>query len=518
VGEYLGDMGLARKLFEDLRLALALRALERADGAGDFLPAADRRAWSREAGLDGLPAQPGPARMVRKLGERARIANGRRLPWTVRPLLVTLSRCDLPTWAVPVVAVAAFAGGVSSMWLGAGRSVNLLAFPLLGLLAWNAAVYLWLVGGVFSRPWRRGETRGYRPARVLAWWGERASLVRLGRERRDAGGADGWRATFAYARRAAEAWREVFPRVAGSIVQARFAAMLHVAACVWAGGAIVGLYQQGWARSYAVYWESTLLDAGDVERIFGALFAPASAVLGIEIPVEDLTRIQTVASTPAVEGVPARPWFHLYAGTLALLVAMPRAVLAGLAWSRSRFALVRAVRVPLLREYFDEVRHGADKRTPARTWNVGMPEWPEDRAAAVSAEMLRWGGEREMFDRIDPRTLPTGTSPEARRSALQGLHALTFGAERTPDDEVRELLAIVRESVSATAESRVVFLDAAVFRRRFADLPAAEDRWREREAAWREAVGGDRMALIVLRTDSVQPADAVAADKGASKP
>ncbi|BET67971.1 hypothetical protein ASA1KI_28890 [Opitutales bacterium ASA1] len=510
-------MGLARKLFEDLRLALALRALERADGAGDFLPAADRRAWSREAGLDGLPAQPGPARMVRKLGERARIANGRRLPWTVRPLLVTLSRCDLPAWSVPVVAIAAFIGGVSSMWLGAERSVNLLALPLLGLLAWNAAVYLWLLGGVFSRPWRRGETRGYRPARVLAWWGERTSLVRLGRERRDAGGADGWRTTLAYARRAVEAWREAFPQVAGSIVQARFAAMLHLAACVWACGAIVGLYQQGWARSYAVYWESTLLDVGDVERIFGALFAPASAVLGIETPVEDLARIQTVASTPAVEGAPARAWFHLYAGTLALLVAMPRAVLAGLAWSRSRFALVRAVRAPLLREYFEEVRHGTDKRTGARTWNVALPDWPEERIAAVSAEAIRWGGERELFDRLDLRKLPTGVSPETRRATLAGVHALSFGAERTPDDEVRELLAIVRETASASAEPRVVFLDAALFRDRFADLPAAEDRWREREAAWREAVGGDRMTLVVLRADAVPPVDSGAVEKGASK-
>ncbi len=487
-------MGRAQGLFSDLKLVLALRALERADPAGEFLPAAERRAWSREAGLDGLPEKPGAARTVRKLAERARIANGKRLAWSVRPLLLGLANCDLPAFAVVATAIGAFLLGAASLQFGEHRAVNLLGLPLIALLAWNALVYLWLIVGALWRMWRQPRS-GQIARGVTEWWGARRALGRLQRERDDGSGA--WREAMVYGRRALEIWRDSFLAVAGPILRSRIGMTFHLAAFLWAAGAVSGLYYQGWSRSFHAYWESTLIDASEARTFFSVLFTPASRVTGVAIPLDDMAALEGISENAESSGASARPWFHLYAATLGLFIGAPRLALVIWLWLGGRVQLARAVRAPLLGKYFDEARHGAAEGPASRSWIVATAD-PAEAPEATVVELERWGVARELFNEVEVRMLPADPTPEQRRAVLEGADALLYGAEKTPDDGVRAELAVLRETAGETGAAKLVFLDARRFLERFSALPAAEDRWRERQAAWREAVGGDPLGLVIV--------------------
>src|SRR4030095_12306862 len=67
---------------------------------------------------------------------------------------------------VPLALVAGLALGLLADSVGASGRINILAPPLLGLLVWNIAVYLMLLGaqfgsghGTMTRPLRRGLAR-----------------------------------------------------------------------------------------------------------------------------------------------------------------------------------------------------------------------------------------------------------------------------------------------------------------------------------------------------------------------
>ena len=56
------------------------------------------------------------------------------------------------TWIKLAVVVVALLIGLATKQLGPERRVNVLAFPLFGVLAWNLLVYLWAIfGGFFGK-------------------------------------------------------------------------------------------------------------------------------------------------------------------------------------------------------------------------------------------------------------------------------------------------------------------------------------------------------------------------------
>src|SRR5690606_29504631 len=115
------------------------------------------------------------------------------------------------------------------------RRIDILAFPLAGLLAWNLFVYLWIVAGAFERR-ARGKGAAGRPwARAysaLAMLPLRSLLTRS--TRFNAPLAEGLR-------RFADEWR----RVAGPRLAARAARLFHLAAAMVAVGLVGGLYVRG---------------------------------------------------------------------------------------------------------------------------------------------------------------------------------------------------------------------------------------------------------------------------------
>ena len=220
------------------------------------------------------------------------------LPW------LTGSRPGIWLLLPALLAGALFSG------LTTGGRFNILAPPLLGLLLWQLLIY-----GFLLWPRRRDGARPFgNGTRALLWCGRR--IVGMGTGKRLA--AVPGRVLLAFSDAAPE-------RLLG-----RLAATMHAAAAAFALGAILGLYWDGLGLAYHAYWESTFLGPDTVSTLINIVLTPASLITGIPLP--DAVEVAAMAST----AVPAAPWIHLWASTLALVAVLPRLLLTALSLRQVR--------------------------------------------------------------------------------------------------------------------------------------------------------------------------------------
>ena len=290
----------------DARSALLVRAYETAPPAqtGGHWTDADR-SWATQAALQ-------------LVGERARAAAfiARRAQLAVERLCSrdssagrVLRALSWRAWIGWALALLAFFAGAAADAIGPARQINVLAPPLLALLAWNLVVYAVLLARAAARAAAMGARRTGPLARLLA----RAAHA-VGSERMIAaltppllGFVRDWTAASA------------------ALTSSRVARMLHAAAASFAAGALFGMYLRGLALEYRAGWDSTFLDATSVHAILSIVLGPAAAISGIVLP--DATGLAAIRSSLS-PGENAARWIHLYAVTVVLVVVVPRALMA----------------------------------------------------------------------------------------------------------------------------------------------------------------------------------------------
>jgi hypothetical protein len=415
----------------EVRQSLLVRAHESPPAAPWTEADADAatREARREAGADDDE---------RFVARRARIAAERiaqRVPAAARALAADRG------WVAPLVLAVAFAAGAASDAIGPGQQVNLLAPPLLALLAWNLVVYALLV----VRPRAPGPLRG---------------LLSRALQPRSTGPA--------LARYAAD-----WARAGAPLHAARVAAMLHAAAAAFALGALVSMYTRGLALEYRASWQSTFLDADAVHALLSFVLGPASRLTGLALP--DAAQI---ASLQAPAGENAARWIHLWATTVALVVLVPRAALAAFAAWRAR-RLASDLPLPLTEPYFARLLRARRGEAMALTllpygWQVSAEALPRLRqvleqhfGAAVAPQLastVQPGDE-------DKVTLPPGTTAVA-------LFPLAATPERETHGRFIDALA------ARSASPLLVLVEESSFRRRFGAVRLAE-----RRAAWERMLG-----------------------------
>ena len=140
---------------EHLRAVLMVKAIEDVDRAGSILPPGDRAQATREAmrslgvASEDAGSGVGDAVLARALADRAERLLG---PLVERHPIVgeVLGRTRTPAWILAALLLLAFASGFALSALDGSRRINILAFPFLGLIAWNLATY-----GVLAVAWVR---------------------------------------------------------------------------------------------------------------------------------------------------------------------------------------------------------------------------------------------------------------------------------------------------------------------------------------------------------------------------
>jgi len=214
-----------------------------------------------------------------------------------------------------IIVLAAVAGFLTNE-LGPEKRINILAFPLLGIIAWNLSVYA--VGFVLLLRRRNQQFESGLIHSLVSL------ITRPVREKKESPHdlASGEKIS-ADARIAFEnQWTKfLFP-----LWSAKLKSFLHIAALVLAGGAIAGMYYKGLSKEYLVVWDSTFIKDGATLRPFlNMVLGPASSIFGDPLP--SAAELDQLHRDPVGEN--AAKWIHWYAVTIAIYVLIPRAFLAG---------------------------------------------------------------------------------------------------------------------------------------------------------------------------------------------
>jgi hypothetical protein len=272
-------------------------------------------------------------------------------------------------------------------------------------------------------------------------------------------------------------------RLSARLNGARLSRTIHLSAALFAVGALVSLYARGMLAQYGAGWESTFLGAAQVHELLALLFWPAITVFGLQgFTLADVQALHFAARAPAAAADGAR-WVHLYAGTILLLVVLPRLVLSALAAAQAA-VLKRRFPLDLEQPYFRQLNDAAGGE--AGTLRVLPYSFTVDEARtrgmeAVAAQLL---GERARVRLLPP--VAYGADPAAAlrdidpRDPAVTSTALLFSLAATPEKEAHG--AFITQAGAALAQRVVVLLDESAFSSRTPD----PQRVRERVELWRE--------------------------------
>lgn len=443
-----------------------VRALDALPDDSPLWSAGDR-AWAtrlaQESCSEGAP-------LARFVAERARHAWQRLSARESGLVRWAAQRGWRPAWLGVATALGAFFGLLIDH-LGSAQRINLPALQVWVVVAWNLVVVGW-VGVQSLRPAR---DRAHRPSRV-------AGALQGALARRLSGSVPGLPAASPVSAGAA-AWAvQAMP-----LTSARVAALFHAAAAALALGMVAGLYLRGLVLDYRVGWQSTFLEAATVQALLDSLLAPASALSGVAVPAVESLRI----SAGAVPGGAAAPWLHLFAVTLILFAALPRALLAALSL-RQAARLSRDLPLPWQEAYFQQL---ARLQSGALARIQVCPHGAAPAAAALQALRTRlaakWGDTLQLQveapvsagdeDRAE-------ASPDEFASGGPTLRVAWFDLTATPEVETHGRWVQVLQARQPAAPLTIV-IDESAFAARFGAYPARLTQRREAWTAWARGLG-----------------------------
>jgi hypothetical protein len=471
-----------------LRTLLLIKAVEESDAAGAILPLADRDAATRAA-LRRWPVPPDTAQdRGPRLAHAQRVAVARahelyrnlaqRHPVVQRTVMLE-SQLLRSAWLLVLFAVVL--GLVLSIADSRVR-IDIVAFPLIGLIAWNLLVYLALLVRGLRRLRARDAARpGNSWITASARWGWR----RANRLIKD---ADFYHRPLAAAlRRFSDEWWHT----AQPILVQQGQRLFHFAAAAVAVGLVAGFYVRGIGLEYRAGWESTFLGPEQVRTVVNVLYGLASRFTGIALP-DSAAEIAALHWRGGAGGGPAAPWIHLMSATAVLLVVLPRlalGVFAGVnAWRLSRTAALPETALPYVRQLLA----ASDAALPAATIQVVPYAYQPASTSLRGAELLLravFGADAQI--EFAPHVAYGDEASLPQQLAAVDLQVLLLSLAATPEAENHgSVLGGFRQhSARAGPVTRLlVLLDEAPFVQRMRGDGALQRRVAERRQAWRDFV------------------------------
>ncbi len=450
----------------DARAVVWVRAIERSDVADKLITAEDRVQLDRTAAelmrwqTAGQGVAPSAEAFV---VQRAKLL-GTRIGERSAQVAQMFQRLRWRPWIGQLIPLLALLVGIVIEHVVDRHRLSILAFPLLGLIVWNLAIYLWLL----LRQLRRS-----RPDVVVIgglWQRVRSGLVNP-LQRRSPSRVAQWQEDFV---------RDWMARSA-PLSSARLARILHLSAAMLAIGAVAGLYLRGLMFEYRAGWESTFLDATMVHALLSSLLQPIATLIGAPFPsVEQIAALRWDRG----DGENAAPWIYLYTGAVSIAVILPRLSLASIAWLRER-KLTRRFPLRLDEAYFRRIL--ASWRTVPAYLRVLPYAYTIDEQTAEGLRRLARmqfgdGAQVHMFPSValgEEDTAELKTSSGARNPDLD---IVLFNLASTPESEHHGVLL---EQLRARENPAIAILvDESAYRIRLGAQSGSGQRLQERRQAW----------------------------------
>lgn len=466
---------------EEARRLLFLETLESADPAGEHLPMAARVAATRAgAGQEGLKFLIARADALEQQGLPPALAEAR-----------DSALASSHGWLkfLPVVLIAgAFLLGWATNELGPGRTVDILSFPLLGLMVWNLAVCVL----VLMQHFRKSPPEKQSLASMLL--------------RVPSPGVN-TRASDAFPARVAAAFRKRWASLTFPAGKARAALVFHQAAIALAVGVVAGMYFRGLHRDYKATWESVFLDQSSVRKVLGAVLGPASLVSGVPLPTVP-QEYQPDNVQPDKQLGEASGWMHLWATSALIFIILPRLIMANMA----RRSLTAAA-VPWATTFAPwlETCRALGSERPQVALAVPVQIAPDSRLRDALRAMIRhlWGGQVI----TDFHASVAYGAEEEFVDSVQDAPShlmLLFPLASTPEAEIHGWL--VQECRRRWPGVKcIAVLDSTGFDEKMRALPEYERRRTERYAAWQKILGTETPLVLFDEAARRDPAAAARA-------
>ena len=400
------------------------------------------------------------------IGQRAELL-AETLPRRASAIARAARAFDWPAWIGVALPVVAFALGALLEHIADRQHVNVLAFPLLAIVIWNVVVYVLLLLRIVMRAsGAKVELRGVR--RWLATSGPRSVRNLTGT-----------------AAAAIGAFVAQWSELVAPLMAARAARVLHLAAALFAIGALAGLYLRGLVFEYRVGWESTFLDAPAVHTILSFFLSPAAHLIGIPFPsVDEIAALRFANGTPGSAN--AALWIHLYAITVGAVVIVPRLALALIAaWQERRRShrFTFDMNEPYFRRLAAPFTAGA-ARLRVIPYSYTVDEAAMSGLRAMAAALLGDDADVVLHPAITFGAESSASQILAAPDSGVLLTLALFGLAATPENENHGTFLKALRTASESARLAVL-IDESGYRRRLGVQAGADTRLEERRNAWR---------------------------------
>ena len=489
-----------------LRTVLLVQAIEESDRGGDVLPLADRAEATREAVRSapqsriiqpGIGLTPADETLLALRAERLLARVRLRSPAVDHVLAVAGGL----TWLGRAALVLAFIVGLSLSTLDGSRRINILAFPLIGLIAWNFLIYALLIAARIKR-------RGVTPAGTLwsgrlyeRWIGARIDGL-LKQSMR-------FNAPLATAlRRFTSEWVQV----EHPLLLERAQRLMHCAAALVAAGLIAGLYTRGIVLRYEAGWESTFLSPASVHALLTVLYGPGAILSGIGLP--SISGVSALRWTGVSGGGEAASWIHLIALTAMLYIIVPRLILACMAgfrlWRLSRNPPLPAAFIGYGRAILAGTAGGTRRESVSITCFAYEPS-----PASIAGLQTLLAATLGAIIKVEMRATVHYGEEDAFRDTVtrSGADAtdwnvLLMAAASTPEAENHgAVINILRDSLARKSQPLplLIVIDTGPYATRMQGDATFEERLRERRNLWSEFVAGYGLSACLVDLSSITP-------------
>lgn len=370
--------------------------------------------------------------------------------------------------------------------IGDPHRVDLLSAPLLGIIGWNLLVYLALLVWAFM------------PSSPTGW----ATHGML----RSMAGAKGVlpKKLPNVLSKALTEFMWQWTELSAKLNRARLGRIMHLSAAAFAIGAMLSLYARGFLSEYRAGWESTFLDASQVQAILSVVFAPAMAIF--QIPGFSVAEVESLRFSQAQSPAGGARWVHLYGATLFLVVVLPRLALAAFRHMQARtlrehFPL--DLEQPYFRKLGDKLGVGGPAVLRVLPYSFTVDE-ARDRGLAAVAAMLFGDQARVMLRPSssygdEPRDALGDTGPD---DAGVSCTAVLFNLAATPEKENHGVF--IEHLVRTSRRGVAVLLDESSLLERSEPVRVAE-----RVALWQQfcAFHGAQATVVNLLHPELRPID-----------
>ena len=490
-----------------LRSVLLVKNVEEQDPDGSVLPLAEREAATRDA-LRRHPTGSGDRednawRVLATRADSLRTKLAERHPVVAR----TVGLEAQLTGVGGLVLLAAFGLGLTLSLLDSRVRIEILAFPLLGVVLWNVVVYAVLaVSSLRGRPATSAGPASKFPGWTL--WPARWTRQRAARLIRQS--AFYHRPLSAALRRFADEW---WP-ITQPLLVWQGKRLFHFGSAFVALGLIAGFYLRGIALEYRAGWESTFLGAAQVRGLLGLIYGPASVLTGIALPADDAA-VASLHWRNGQGGGPASSWIHLMAATAILYVVVPRLLLALTATLRLARASERLAAPESLLPYARSTLGASDAALPAQTARLTCFAYQPAAASEQGVQrVLRAAFGADTRIEFAP-AIAYGEEERFSTSASDAasdLEILLFSLAATPEAENHgRILQQARDRWSrARAGSRwLILVDEAPYLARIGGDASLAGRIEQRRTAWRDFAHAHGFEACTVDFGSIPPGSEV---------